>query len=310
MPTGRPDAEAKNSATTLGRHKSGEKPLKIGMNLLVVAGFITEQHRPLFERLKTLGYDGVEIPIFEGSPEHYRALGRLLDAVGLERTAVAIIPDVERNPLSASPAVRQAAAGHLAWAIDCAEALGAGLLAGPYHSPLGVFTGSGPTEDELANAALVHRAAADHAARAGIRLALEPLNRFECYAVNTLAQAAAHKARVGHANFTYMQDFFHSNIEERDLVRAVTEHADAVAHYHIAENDRGIPGRGHLPWGDLIGAIRRSGYDGWLTVEAFGRSLQALAAATRIWRDLFPDLDTLFAESIRLIRTEWERAAP
>ena len=281
--------------------------MKVGFNLLVVGGFMTAEHGPLFEKLKALGYDGVELPMFEGTPEHYSGLGRVLRDCGLEATTCAIMTEAE-NPISPEPSIRAAAGKRLRWAIDCSQALGAGLMMGPFHSPLGVFSGNGASEAELDHLAATMREGAVYGARAGVKLSIEPLNRFECYVLNTMVQAAALIRRVAHPNFGTTYDTFHANIEERDPIAAFTAHAAGINHVHLSENDRGIPGRGHVPFGPTIRAIRTAGYDGWLTVEAFGRSVPALAAATRVWRDLFPSLDTLFAESIALIRREWAAA--
>jgi D-psicose/D-tagatose/L-ribulose 3-epimerase len=281
----------------------------IGFNLLVVGGTITPADRPVLESLKRHGYDGVEVPVMSGAEADYAALGRLLDELGLARTTTAIIPDSDHSPMSGDPAIRRRARDRLAWAIDCGHALGATVMGGPYHSPLGVFSGAGPTEDELANLAEALHWAAGRAQDAGIHLSIEAVNRFECYALNTMEQCSRLRARVGHPNFGFMYDTFHANIEERDPVGVISAHAAGITHVHLSENDRGIPGRGHVPFPATLRALRGIGYDGWLTVEAFGRALPDLAAATRVWRDLFPDLDTLFAESIALIRREWEAAA-
>jgi D-psicose/D-tagatose/L-ribulose 3-epimerase len=283
--------------------------LRIGFNLLVVGGHITEEHWPLLDRLKELGYDGVEVPVFEGPVSHYAGLGRRLKQAGLGSTIVAIVGE-DTNPMSPDPAVRRKAGERQRWSIDCANALGADVMAGPYHSPLGVFTGQGPTEDELSRLAEGLHEAAGHAEGAGVKLAIEALNRFECYALNTMDQAEALRRRVDHPNFSFQFDTFHANIEERDPVDAYRRHAGVIPHIHVSENDRGIPGRGHVPFAAHFRSFREAGYDGWLTVEAFGRALPALAAATRVWRDLFSDLDTLLAESLALIRREWAAAAP
>jgi D-psicose/D-tagatose/L-ribulose 3-epimerase len=283
--------------------------LRIGFNLLVAGGHITEEHWPLLDRLKALGYDGVEVPVFDGPVSHYEALGRRLKALGLGASIVAIVGE-DSNPMSSDAAVRRKARDRQHWSIDCAHALGADVMAGPYHSPIGVFTGQGPTEDELSRLAEGLHEAAGHAEAAGVTLAIEALNRYECYALNTMDQAAGLRRRVDHPNFSFQFDTFHANIEERDPVDAYRRHSGAILHIHISENDRGIPGRGHVPFAAHFRSFLEAGYDGWLTVEAFGRALPALAAATRVWRDLFPDLDTLFAESIALIRREWAAAAP
>jgi D-psicose/D-tagatose/L-ribulose 3-epimerase len=283
--------------------------LRIGIDLLVVGGHITDEHWPLIERLKALGYDGVEIPVFDGPVAHYEHLGRGLRAMGMGATIVAIVGE-DTNPLSPDPVIRQNARDRLAWSIDCAHALGADVMAGPFHSPLGVFTGEGPSEAELGRLAEIMHGAAAYAEPAGVTLALEALNRFECYVLNTMDQAEALRKRVDHPNFSFQFDTFHANIEERDPVEAYRRHARVIPHIHISENDRGIPGRGHVPFAAHFRAFREAGYDGWLTVEAFGRALPALAAATRVWRDLFPDLETLLVESITLIRREWQAATP
>ena len=283
--------------------------MRVGFNLLVVGGFITGEHEPLFEDLKRLGYDGVELPMFEGSVEHYAALGRRLAGIGLGATTCAIMTEAE-NPISPEASVREAARRRLRWAIDCTAALGADTLMGPFHSPLGVFSGNGPGEEELARLADVMHEGAEYGAKVGVKLSLEPLNRFECYVLNTLAQATDLSRRVDHPNFGVTFDTFHANIEERHPIAAFIGNADVVNHIHLSENDRGVLGRGHVPFGVTIRAIRAAGYDGWLTVEAFGRAVPALAAATRVWRDLFPDLETLFAESIDLIRREWAASSP
>jgi D-psicose/D-tagatose/L-ribulose 3-epimerase len=176
--------------------------VKLGLNLLVMSGFVTLQDRPILKQIKQAGFDGVELPVFSGNEKDYSALGRLLDELALARTFVTIIPDNEHNPLSPDPSIRARAGERLRWAIDCGHALGATVMCGPFHSPLGVFSGHGPTVDELQRLADVLRTTAETATAAGIKLSIEPLNRFECYVLNTLDQASALRERVGHPNFS------------------------------------------------------------------------------------------------------------
>jgi D-psicose/D-tagatose/L-ribulose 3-epimerase len=282
--------------------------MKIGFNMLLWTPFVTEEHFYLFEPLKRAGYDGVELEIVDGDPAHYRRVAQALEDNGLLSTAVTIIPDREHNPLSPLARHRQAAVDHLKWAIDCTAALGAGLLCGPFYQPLGVSSGRGPTEEEKARAAEVHYAAAEVAGQAGIDLALEPLNRFEAYFLNTVADAAAYVRRVGHPRLGVMYDTFHANIEEKDPLACIAAHIDVIRHVHVSENDRGTPGRGHVPWAETFRALRSSGYDGWLTVEAFGRTLPELAATTCVWRDLSGSDEEVYVEGLRLIREGWQAA--
>jgi D-psicose/D-tagatose/L-ribulose 3-epimerase len=282
--------------------------MKAGFNLLLWTTHVGEAHFPLLERLRAAGYDGVEIPLFEGDLAHFGRVGRIVRENGLDCTTVAILPDQARNAISPDPASRERALDHLRWAIECSGALGSEVLAGPFHQPLGVFSGAGPTEDEKARAAVVHREAAAIAARTGLVLAIEPLNRFECYFLNTMADARAHAQRVDHPNFGVLYDTFHANIEEKDPVGCIAETADVIRHVHVSENDRGTPGRGHVPWLATFKALRAAGYDGWLTVEAFGTALPALAAATKIWRNLHASPEEVYEHGLRTIRENWAAA--
>ena len=250
------------------------------------------------------------MPILSGEPRDYEALGRRLDGLGLARTSTAIVPSPEADPTSADPEVRARGTAHLDWALDCAVALGAEMLGGPIHAPLGHFTGQGASEDQLQRGAEAHRALAERAGAEGLGLSLEVLNRFETQFLNTAEQARAYAARVDHPAFAIMHDTFHANIEERDPVAAPVLLGDRLGVLHVAENDRGIPGRGHIDFGAIFAGLRRSGWDGWVVMEAFGSSLPDIAAATRVWRPLFPDLETLWTEGHAFIRQTWAEAAP
>jgi D-psicose/D-tagatose/L-ribulose 3-epimerase len=282
--------------------------MKAGFNLLLWTTHVTAKHRPLLEKLKQAGYDGVEIPVFDGAPAYYSGLGKLLDKIELGRTMVSVIPTPDKNPISADASSREAGVEYLKWLIDCSQALGSTLLCGPLHSTLGQFSGKGPTKQERKRAISVHRRAGDYAAKKGVRIALEALNRFESYFVNTMDALADYLDEVDHPNVTGMYDSFHSNIEEADPVGAIARSRKHIAHVHISENNRGTPGRGHVDWPGVYSALKKSKYDGWLTIEAFGRAMPELAAATRVWRDFSPSLETVYLEGIKNIRRGWAKA--
>ncbi len=283
--------------------------MKIGFNLLLWTGHVDDSHLPHIAALKAAGYDGVEVPMFGGDIAHYRRLGQQIRDLGLEVTAITLIPDAEHSPISDSAAHRQNALDWLKGATEWAAALGSPILCGPIHQPLGVFTGNPPTDVEKGHLAEVHRKAAENAATVGIPVVVEYLNRFEAYILNTMADALAHAKRVDHPNFGVMHDTFHANLEEKDPVGIIFQAAPKLRHVHISENDRGTPGRGHVPFGQHFKALRSVGYDGWLTIEAFGRALPSLAAATRVWRDFAPSPEHVYLEGIKLIREGWDAAA-
>ncbi|BCH27409.1 sugar phosphate isomerase/epimerase family protein [Mesorhizobium sp. L-8-3] len=284
--------------------------MKIGFCMFLWTTSVGRKHEALLKDIKATGYDGVEIPVFAGSPDDYSRLGAMLDRIGLERTAVSAMGDPAMNLISPDAGTRRAGIDYMKWAIDCSEALGAKNLSGPLHSTLGHFSGTGPTAAEKKRSLSSQRAIGDHAGKRDVTIGLEALNRFECYLMNTMADLSAHIDEIGHPHIRAMYDTFHANIEEADPIAAYTRHVGNIVHIHISENDRGVPGRGNIPWAETFAAIRGSGYDGWLTIEAFGRGLKDLAAATKVWRDFAESPEAVYREGFTHIRNGWRKAAP
>ena len=284
--------------------------MKIGVNLLLYATTITREHTKLLEVIKAAGADGVEIPTMDGEVGAYAELGRILDDIGLLRTSSMAFTSADVNPVSDDARQRQGAVDHLNWLIDCAHAMGSTVICGPMFQTIGQFTGKGATETELARAAEALLCVADKATAAGITLALEPLNRFECYLISTMKAAAAFTRRVNHPAVGVLFDTFHANMEEKDLPGAIREHGQGtIRHVHCSANDRGIPGEDHIPWAGVFSALKSIGYDDWFVIEAFGRSLPAMAAATKIWRDMFSDPLDVARKGIPFVREAWRSAS-
>ncbi|NNE90617.1 MAG: sugar phosphate isomerase/epimerase [Verrucomicrobiales bacterium] len=277
--------------------------MKIGFNMLLWAGHVTEEHFPVFEKLKAAGYDGVEIPIFDTSdPAHFSTIGQVAKDNGLDVCAVTICPTDEQSLISTEASHRQAGVDHLKTVVECAANAGVENICGPYYQELCNFTGTGPTEDEKAWAAEGHRQMADAAQDADIRLTIEALNRFECHFLNTMEQANAYVKQVNHPNFFTMYDTFHANIEEKDPLGVIEPNLDVIQHVHISANDRGTPGKDHTPITETIHIFKRNGYDNWMVIEAFGNALPDLAAATRVWRPLFESPEEVYTFGLKHIQ--------
>jgi len=257
------------------------------------------------EKIKKTGYDGVEIPLFDGDAEHYKKIKKELDNLGLGCTAVTVV-NADTNPISPDASVRKAGLDRIKWALDMTSVMGGDLLAGPYHSALGVFSGQPPTADERKRAVEVLTQAADHAQKVKVKIAIEYLNRFECYFLTNALDAKNLVREINHPYFGTMYDTFHANIEEKNISQAIASMEDTYVHVHISENDRGTPGSGHVHWDETFKALRKAKYDGWLTIEAFGRALPDLAAATKIWRDMFPSPEDVYGNGFKFIKEKWE----
>ena len=258
---------------------------KIGFNVLAWSAVVSDDLMPLADRLKKIGYDGIEC--FVGAaedPAAYQRFGKHVSDLGMEMTAVTVA-GIDTNPISESAAVRTKALDRIKWSIDRTHDLQATILCGPFHSAHAHFAQHEPQDQELGWAAEVLHAAGEHAAQANITLALEALNRFECYLCNTMVQLTELIRWADHASVRAMFDTHHANIEEKSYATALHTIAPVLAHVHISENDRGTPGDGHLPWDDIYEGLAAIKYSGWLTIEAFSRNDPAFANSIGVWRE-------------------------
>jgi len=277
--------------------------MRFGMNLFLWTDSLTEQTRPLLLDIKKMGYDAVEIPVFESDVKKYAAWGKIFDDAGLARTGCTV-RGADDNPMSADPKIRQKGIDANKRALDCCQAAGCETLIGPYHSALGYFSGAGPTADEWKWAVESMRQVAEHADRCGVNLALEYLNRFECYLLNTAADGARFVREVNHPRCKMMYDTFHAHIEEKNIPAAIRALEGILIHVHISENDRSTPGQGNVRWQENFDTLQEIGYDNLMVVEAFGMALPGLAAATKIWRRMFSSERQLAADALKFMKAE------
>jgi D-psicose/D-tagatose/L-ribulose 3-epimerase len=277
--------------------------MQYGMNLLLWTGHLDESLLPVLESLKSMGYDGVEVPMFELDEQFYAGWGKRLNDLGLRRTAVTVRTEAD-NPISAEAKVREAGVAASKRTLDCCQALGAETLCGPFHSALGHFSGAGPTSEEWKHGVENMRHVAQHAEKCVVLLAVEALNRFECYFLNCMTDAVRFVRDVNHPRCKLMYDTFHANIEEKNIREAIRTAGPYLGHVHISENDRSTPGQGNVRWAENFDAILETGYDGWMVVEAFGLALPSIAAATKIWRRMYQTEEQLARDALAFMKSE------
>lgn len=277
--------------------------MKYGMNLLLWTGDMHEGMLPVLESLKEMGYDGVELPLFDMDIDKWTKWNGWLDDLGLARTAVTVRGE-EDNPISPDEAIRKKGVENNKKTLDCCQAVGAEALIGPYHSALGVFSGEGPTDDEKKWGADSMRQVAEHAQSVGVMLGIEYLNRFETYLLNSADDTVEFVKTVDHPNCRMMYDSFHANIEEKSIADAIRTAAPYTIHVHISENDRSTPGTGNVDWDANFKTLKEVNYDGWLMIEAFGLALPELVAATKIWRRMYDSEEQLARDGLAFMKKQ------
>ena len=280
--------------------------MKIGMNLFLWTDAVRyDEHRPLLDMIKGMGFDGVEFPIETMSGKDIEKFSAACDSMGLGRTAVAVFNPALYDPISPDASLRKAAVRALGEWSEKTKMLGADLLGGPFFQGLGRFSGSPPTDDEWKRALETLREGCSLAAANGVRVALEPLNRFEMYFANTMAEAKRFVTELSLPNVGILGDTMHANIEELDVAAAYCDAMPHLFHVHISESNRGTPGSGHGVPEALLTGLKNSGYDGWLTIEAFhGGSTPSMIPALCLWKSCEDTPEEMARKGLEYIRSK------
>jgi D-psicose/D-tagatose/L-ribulose 3-epimerase len=194
---------------------------------------------------------------------------------------------------------------YLRGAIEATAALSATNLVGPLYATVGRTWQQTPEErgHDLDILVANLRALAEHAAKFGVVLCVEPLNRFETSFINLATQAIEVVDRVDHPNCQIMLDTFHMNVEEKSLGDAIRAAGPRLKHLHACENDRGAPGSGNVQWQDVRQGLKDIGYDGPVVIESFTAKVKSIARAAAIWRPLAASQDALAQDGLHFLRS-------
>jgi D-psicose/D-tagatose/L-ribulose 3-epimerase len=261
----------------------------------------TEVLETLLPHIASLGFDVIELPIETVGQFDVARVGELARGHGLDVSVCAVIGP-GRDLLLAGEA--EEGVRYLRSCIDVAQALGSPTVAGPFYSAVGRCWRSTPEERarDVEQVARTLRAIGKYAADRGVMLGVETLNRFETSFLNTTAQAIELIERVDHPSVGLALDVFHLGIEEKHVGDALRAAGRRLVHLQVAENDRGTPGTGSLPWRDIAKALQEIEYTGRVVIETFSDRVEAIARAAAIWRPLAPDSDTLAREGLAFLR--------
>jgi D-psicose/D-tagatose/L-ribulose 3-epimerase len=282
--------------------------MKYGVNTFIWTANFDSSNLPLLPRIKKAGFDGVEVPLFNPAQFAVADIRRGLKENGLECTICSVLTG-GMNMISDDAAVRQKTRAHMEACVNSAAEVGAKIIAGPLYSPVGYLPGRRRTSEEWKWAVDCYQSLGPVLSSHGVTIAIEPLNRFETYFLNTAEDVARLCDEINHPNIGVLFDTFHANIEEKDIAQGYRTVGRHLKHVHTCENDRGIPGTGHVEWDGVFRALRDLKYDGWLTIESFGFSLGELSAAASIWRDIAPSPESIAFEGIKFLKSKMSAAA-
>lgn len=276
--------------------------MKFGVNTFIWSADFGRAQMPLLPKIKSWGFDGIEVPIFRPGEFAAAEIRAGVEAHALECTVCSVLVK-GFSLISEDAGVRRATLAHMQDVIRSAADAGARILAGPLYCPVGFLPGRRRTQDEWTWAVEAYQQLGETLSAHGLTLAIEPLNRFETYFLNTAADAARLAADVNHPNVGILFDTFHANIEEKNIADGYRTIGRHVRHVHTCENDRGIPGSGHVEWDEVFRALHDIKYDGWLTIESFGFALGDLSAAAAIWRDIEKTPESIAIEGLKFLRS-------
>lgn len=275
--------------------------IRFGVNTFLWSAAFGPEEFAKLDTVYEFGFDGVEIPLFDPDSFLAESIRRELAGRHLGSTVCSVIPP-GLSLLSSDAEIRRKTIAHLSGCIEQTSAVGAQILAGPLYHPVGEFSGTRRTLAEWDSAVGGFQELGPVLERANVHLAIEPLNRFETYFLNTTADAVRLCEAIAHPLIGLLWDTFHANIEEKRLGEALLQAAPHLKHVHTCENDRGAPGTGHVDWDGVFSALEQMRYSGWLTIESFGFSIGAISAAASIWRDLASTPDSIASDGLAFLR--------
>ena len=283
------------------------KPIAIGANAWIWFSPPTEERiAALAPRLKTWGFDIMELPVENPGEWDPSRTAELLAEHDLGATVCAVMPPGRELAATDESTIRETS-DYLRRCIDAAAAVkgdAGGIVAGPMYTSVGRLwrMDGGERTDLLEGLARSLAPLAEYAGERDVRLAVEPLNRFETSVLNTAEQALELVETVDSPALGILLDTFHMNVEEKDLAAAVRAVGPRLAHFHACGSDRGTPGRDHIAWPEISGALVEIGYHGPVCIESFTAENETIATAAAIWRPLAASQDEIATDGLAFLR--------
>jgi D-psicose/D-tagatose/L-ribulose 3-epimerase len=276
--------------------------MKLGVHAYAWTSEWNNSQLPLIERCGRLGLDLIEIPLMRLDLCDPAPIRSECERLGLA-VCTSTVLNSATDLTSASQAVRGAGVRYLKDCVKATAEMGGRTFSGVIYSEIGKKSDERPGAAEWKHSAEGLKEVCRYAQEFGVTVGIEPVNRYETYLINTCEQALELIEMIGEPNAAVHLDTYHMNIEEKDFYEATKLAGNRLCHYHLCENDRGIPGTGLVDWDGIFRALGELKYDGNAALESFVEVSDNMREATCVWRDLAPSGDILVDQGARMIRS-------
>lgn len=271
--------------------------MKLGMHTSQWCDVFSNDTLDVLDTAKGYGFDYVEIPLTHLDVYDPKATKERLDSLGLEATTATVLFDPAMDITSFDPAVRANGIKYLKECVDAAAATGSPVVTGVTYQQYKKPAVHKPSDDEWNFAADALREVAQYGQDKGVGISCEVIVRYESSLLNTAEEARRLMDMIGEPNAYIHLDSYHMNVEEKDFYDAIVTAGDRLGFFHMCENDRGIPGTGHVDWDGIFRGFKDIGFDGYLGFEGYTPDTWANAGGW-VWRPYAPDADTYVRQSI------------
>ena len=279
--------------------------MKFGVNTLVWCLPFTLKDMYLIKKVADFGFDVIEFtPVDQYKELNPDAIRRELEKYNLEVTISASFA-AETDISHKDQSIRENGIQFMKELLDWSKKIEAKIICGPLYSELGKkrYLSQDERKAERDRAIDSLKRIGELALKKEIYVAIEPLNRFETDMVNIAEQAFSMCEEVDNPYIRMMLDTFHMNIEEKKIGDAIRLSGKHLVHFHACCNDRGIPGTGHIPWDEVVQALKEIQYEGYAVIESF--DMGEVGAQTMIWRPLSPTLDDIAIEGLKFLQKKF-----
>ncbi|MBA4166435.1 MAG: sugar phosphate isomerase/epimerase [Chitinophagaceae bacterium] len=278
--------------------------MNFGINTFLFKSPFTTESVSLFPKFKRWGFDSVEIALEEASHIDPKVVKKALADNGLICGSMCGAMGAGRD-LRGSEKEQQTSLDYLKSVMDAMAEVGTPVLAGPLYSSVGRAEATEENEYKRQWETVVDhlKTLADYAKKLNIRLAIEPLNRYETDFINTCEQAMKMVNDVDSDAISVHLDSYHMNIEEKDSPKAILMAGKKLGHFHACGTDRGTPGNDHTNWDGIVSAIKQINYDGGVVIESFTTDVKVIAKAASIWRKFEPSQEDIAIKGIQFLHS-------